>query len=407
MRRLIFALTILIGVGALPASAQEWSGHASLGLSGGHQTNLYLDPVIGTWNPDVQSPFWTITPQVNLTRNTSRTRTDLVVRAQAHPRRTEIPQFTQSSLRFRYRLHPNWTVGLLGGGSRYRYPAVQGSVDTARDSWWILPDLQWTPTSQTTMTLRTGLTQRIEKLPSLTDRQTSGLASLQATHWLTDRVQGALRLYYSTGRTSTAETTFGGTGGTLSTTYWPTNTVSVQGTFAVERLQYETLQPPGTAQNRLLRTGMEVEWTPRPSLTLFGRARALRSNLGEEGSETDAYLAAGLRFQIEGVLGGSADPPPQRRVCSSTDDGVRIRVPYNGDGTVYVTGDFNTWADPGTPLSRTDRGTWETTLELPPGRYAYRLRVKNGAETRWLDLPPYAQTANDPFGGTNGICIVQ
>jgi hypothetical protein len=257
------------------------------------------------------------------------------------------------------------------------------------------------------LTLRTGLTQRLEQLPSVTDRQTSGLASLQATHWLTERVQGAARLYYSTGRTSTAETTFGGTGGTLSTTYWPTSTVSVRGAVAVEHLQYETLQPSGSAQDRLLRTGVETEWTPRPSLTLFGRARMLRGNLSDGSSTTDAYLSAGLRLQVNGVLSGSAAPPPQRRVCTPTDEGVQVRVPYDGSGSVYITGDFNGWARPGVSLTETANNIWQTTLDLPSGRYAYRLRVKNGAETRWLDLPSYAHTAKDSFGGTNGICTAQ
>jgi hypothetical protein len=257
------------------------------------------------------------------------------------------------------------------------------------------------------LTLHTGLSQRIEQLPLVTDRQTSGLASLRATHWLTDRVQGALRGYYSTGRTSTTETTFGGTGGSLRATYWPTNSVSVRGAVAVEWLQYETLRPPGTTRDRLVRTGVEAEWTPRPSLTLFGRARALRARLGEDGVNTDTYLTAGLRLQMEGVLSGSTDPPPQQHVCSPTEEGVQIRVPYDGDGTVYVTGDFNAWAHPGIPLTQADDDTWEATLDLPSGRYAYRLRVKTDTETRWLALPSYAQTAKDPFGGTNGICTVQ
>ena len=408
MRRLLFvSLVIVSGVLACPASAQQWSGHATLGLSGGHQSNLYLDPVLGTWNPDVSSPFLAVTSQMGLSRNTSRTQTDLMVRAQLHPNRTEIPQFTQSLLRFHYQLHPNWNIGLLGGGTRYRYPAVHETVRTARDSWWALPTLQWTPTSNTMLTLQAGPNQRFEQLPTVTDRQTSGLVSLRATYWLTERVQGAVRLYHSTGRTSTAETTFGGTGSHISATYWPTNSVSVRGNVSVEQLQYETLQPPGTARDRILQTGIEAEWTPRSSLTLFGRARALRATLEENAPETDVHLAAGLRLQVEGVLGGSSPLPQQRRVCTTTDEGVRIRVPYDGTGTVYITGDFNQWARPGIPLRRTDTNTWQTTLALPSGRYAYRLRVKNGPESRWLNLPSYAHTTTDSFGGTNGICTVQ
>jgi hypothetical protein len=150
-----------------------------------------------------------------------------------------------------------------------------------------------------------------------------------------------------------------------------------------------------------------VEWALRPTITLFGRAGGLYADLNRSDSgTTDLHVSAGLRLRVQRVLGGTSDPPPQRRVCHPTDDGLRLRVPYEGDGTVHVTGDFNGWALPGVPLSRADGGTWQATLDLPPGRYAYRLRVVDGDEARWLVLPSYAQTAQDSFGGTNGVCTV-
>jgi hypothetical protein len=407
MWRLIVLIGLLIGIGTGPSGAQEWSGSAALGLSGGHQTNLYLDPVLGTWNPDVQTFFLGATPQLGLTRSASRTRIDLTVRGRLNPRRDDAPQLAQSSLRGRYRLGPDWTLGLVGGGTRYRYPAFREAVGTARDSWWVLPALQWTPTAETMLTLRTGLIQRFERLPTLVDRQTSGLVSLRATRWLTDRVQGEAQVHYSDGRTSTAETGFGGSGGTLAATYWPTDAVSVRGAVALEQLRYETLQPSGTARDRLGRAGVTVEWTPRSALTLFGRARALTADLGSGSPRTDAHVSAGVRLQTRQVLGGSVEPPSRRRVCENVDGGLRVRVPYEGKGTPHVTGDFNSWSLPGVPLRPTGDGLWETTLDLPAGRYAYRLRVVRDGSGRWLDLPSYARTAEDPFGGTNGVCTVQ
>lgn len=57
-------------------------------------------------------------------------------------------------------------------------------------------------------------------------------------------------------------------------------------------------------------------------------------------------------------------------------------------------------------LSPTDGDTWQASLDIPSGRYTYRLRVVEGDEARWLDLPSYAQTTQDSFGSTNGVCIV-
>ncbi len=375
-------------------------------VAGGYQTNLYLDPVLETWNADVTPALAALTPRLGLSRTTSRTRLDLTVRSRLHPRRTDTPQLTQSTLRFRYHLTPEWTLGATGGGTRYRFTTTTNSdPPTVRESWWLLPALQWTPTDETMFTFRTGLTQRVERSFSATDRQTSGLASLRATRWLTDRVRGGLRLYVSDGRTSLAETGFGGTGGSLSATYWPTSAVSVRGTVGAEQLRYET--GDATARDWIGRVGIEAEWTLRPTITLFGRTKALYAALDQQDSgTTDLHVSGGLRLQVQRVLGGTSDPPPQRRVCRNTDDGLRLRVPYDGDGKVHVTGDFNGWSLPGVPLTPADGGAWQTTLDLPSGRYAYRFRVVDGDQERWLDLPSYAQTAQDAFGSTNGICTV-
>jgi hypothetical protein len=256
------------------------------------------------------------------------------------------------------------------------------------------------------LTLRTGLTQRFEQLPSVTDRQTSGLAALRATHWLTDRLQGGLRLYYSSGRTSTAEAQFGGTGGTVALTYWPTTYVSLRGTVGAEQFRYETRAPSGTVRDRVGQTTLEVEWDLHPSVTLFGRAGASQATFAASDAPPDGHLSMGVRLSTQGILSESASATPPRRVCRDTANGLRIRVPYDGDGKLYATGDFNNWSLPGVPLRPTKDG-WKTTLDLPAGRYAYRLRVVDGDEARWLDLPSYAHTAESAFGDTNGVCTVQ
>ena len=405
MWRLLFVLGLFLGCATGPAPAQQWNGTAALDLAGGYQTNLYLDPVLGTWNPDVRPGLAALTPRLGVSRATSRTRLGLTVRSRLHPRRTDTPQLTQSTLRFRYHLTPEWALGTTGGGTRYRFTTVETDRRTVRDSWWLLPALQWTPTAETMLNFRTGLTQRADRSFSKTNWQTSGLASVRATHWITDRVRGGARLYTSSGRTSAGDGGVGGTGATLTTTYWPTNAVSVRGTAGAEQLRYDTVEE--AVRDRIGRARVEVEWTLRPAITLFGRTEALYANLDRSGSsDTDLHVTGGLRIQLQRDLGGTSDPPPQRRVCRTTEDGLQVRVPYEGSGTLYVTGDLTDWSLPGVPLEKTDGDTWQTTLDLPAGRYAYRLRIVDGDEARWLDLPSYAQTTQDSFGSTNGVCIV-
>jgi hypothetical protein len=117
-------------------------------------------------------------------------------------------------------------------------------------------------------------------------------------------------------------------------------------------------------------------------------------------------VAAGIRLRAQHVLGGTAPSPTPRRVCQKVDGQVQVQIPYDGSGRPHLTGDFNGWSMPGTPLTQTDNGTWTTTLSVPSGEYNYRIRIVDGDEQRWLDLPSYADTADDAFGGSNGVCTV-
>lgn len=408
MRRTLLGLWLLAGVLPLPVAAQQWTGTAALGLTGGHQTNTYLDPVLRSWDRPSDPTYAALTPQIGLVRNTSRTRLDLTAQTRLYPGRQNVPQFAQGNARLRYRLSPAWTVGAAAGGTRYRFALSPDSV-SSRNSWWALPSLQWAATPSVTLTVRGGLTERYVATGRGTDRQPSGLAALSADAWLTDRLNAEGRLYWSNGRTSIADAQFGGTGASLRGTFWPTGRWSVEATVAAEQLRYEDVQSSSTVRDRIGRGGIRTQWNVHSSVRLFAHAQALVARLAqadEDEADTDVHVSVGLRFQVQEVLGGTSEPPPQRRVCREVEGRVQVRIPYDGTGTPHLTGDFNGWSLPGTSMTRADGDTWTTTLSLPPGQYAYRVRIVDDSDRRWLDLPSYAQTADDSFGGTNGVCTV-
>ena len=396
MWRTLLGLLCLLGLLPQSSSAQQWTGTARLALTGGYQTNAYLDPVLRSWYDRSPTPgLAALTSQVGIARQARRTRLAAAARARLYPRRAGTPQFVQGHAQARYRLSPSWSVGTSGGGTRLR-------LGSSEESWWALPSVRWTPTSSTTVMARGGLTQRyVATDRGTTVRQDNRLAMLNVSFWLADRFRTEGRMYWSDGRTNTTGTGFGGAGVSVRGTYWPTNRWSVEARLGVEQVQYET-RP---SRSRFGRGGLKVAWHPRTAVTVFAQARASTARL-VDGSSTDMHIAAGVRLRTRRVLGGTPTSPPRRRVCQAVENGIQVQVPYDGPGTPHVTGDFNGWSLPGTPLTQTDDGTWTATLSVPSGEYAYRIRLVDGDERRWLDLPSYADTADDAFGGTNGVCTV-
>jgi len=69
---------------------------------------------------------------------------------------------------------------------------------------------------------------------------------------------------------------------------------------------------------------------------------------------------------------------------------------------VLVTGTFCDWQTNSCALKKSTRGTWETTLLLPPGRHEYRFFV----DGEWRDDPNCIERVPNPFGTENCILHV-
>ena len=70
---------------------------------------------------------------------------------------------------------------------------------------------------------------------------------------------------------------------------------------------------------------------------------------------------------------------------------------------VVLCGDFNDWSRDAAPLQRHEKGHWETTLPLAPGRYQYKFLV----DGEWLPDPLAPDHAWNQHGTLNSVIDVR
>jgi hypothetical protein len=78
---------------------------------------------------------------------------------------------------------------------------------------------------------------------------------------------------------------------------------------------------------------------------------------------------------------------------------------YPRASSVQVAGDFNNWQPVATPMEKVgdSSGVWQTKMNLPPGRYRYRLVV----DGQWQQDPYNHHTELNQFGEFNSIVEVK
>jgi 1,4-alpha-glucan branching enzyme len=87
----------------------------------------------------------------------------------------------------------------------------------------------------------------------------------------------------------------------------------------------------------------------------------------------------------------------------STQRGTAVfRLKASPTSAVKLAADFTGWAKRPLDLILGEGDTWEITVALPPGRYAYRFLVDN----EWYDDPQCAQREANPFGTFNAVIEV-
>ncbi len=88
---------------------------------------------------------------------------------------------------------------------------------------------------------------------------------------------------------------------------------------------------------------------------------------------------------------------------SSMRDAVVFVTLYPRAQNVQIAGDFNNWQPAATPMEKLgDTGVWQTKINLPQGRYRYRLVV----DGQWQQDPYNEHTELNPFGDFNSVIEV-
>lgn len=414
--------------GAPAAHAQETRGFAVLEAEPGYLTNAYLDPGFAAWNPAVQTAFGALGATGLLEWTGERTG----VRLLGTGRWTAFADGTDAWQAYLLRARGDRELGAAWAGeldlalSEVRQTADQRAL-------WVQGRLAWTASSRLRLSAGPGIAfRRLEAageagpteppLPPLPgapsgpggDRvpATSYVASVGADVWAGGGWRLELRGSGSHTDADDLGVDFRGAAGSLRATraFPGGGTLALGG--GAEGFGYRSaLDDPSaeTPDSDLLWHG-EVGWSQR-----LGRSAELRARLaalgsgastdgeGGDGSGFDYYASVGLRLTVGGALG---EAERQANLFTRTEDGVRVRVPYRGEGRLYLVGDFNGWADPGRPLEPAGDGVHAARLRLEPGVYRFRIRVREAGSERWLELPAGTATEDDGFGGENGVLVV-
>lgn len=128
--------------------------------------------------------------------------------------------------------------------------------------------------------------------------------------------------------------------------------------------------------------------TPKPR-----RSRERNSSdRKQQGFVPEFIPAAGELPGDESAAAKGRTPAPRRGVTV-------FHIDSPSAETVKLAADFTGWEKRPLDLVRAENGIWKITVQLPPGRYAYRFLV----DGEWQDDPRCPRHEANPFGTANAV----
>ena len=97
------------------------------------------------------------------------------------------------------------------------------------------------------------------------------------------------------------------------------------------------------------------------------------------------------------------DKKGNTRSTNGIQENIEFSFISQGAMHVNIAGEFNHWDTQALPMKKDKEGIWKARVELPPGRYEYKLFADNA----WVEDLPNSEVVFNPFGTRNFIISVQ
>ncbi len=436
------AVCVATALGASPSTGQELRGWIAGDLGPGYLTNGFLEPAFSGWTPGLDSGFGTLGATGALEWSASATTVSLVGRARwmavaessttwssylgraslrqglAEPLALEV-EGALSEVRETTDRRTLWARTLLAwtvsprvrlrvgpAVAQRRFPGLERSFDPGDAP--APPGTPGPPSAASVVGPIPGATARVNGTGDVTAVATSRLLSLELEAWPGSRWRVDGRLHGGHTDSDDLAVDYVGGGGSVRLTRWVGSDASLSVGGGLEGFGYRAAVESGDStpevpeDDLLWHAEASASWPLGTGIELRGRVAGVGDARSSAGA--DVLASVGLRVATGGRLGSAGERAA--RIWSPVPEGVRLSIPYRGEGRLHLTGDFNDWADPGLELRSAGGGVRTTTLGLEPGVYRYRIRVVEGDEERWLELPEGVPVEEDGFGGTNGVLVV-
>lgn len=410
-------IILFLGVLFLPIDvfSQNWDALLFLDGRTGYTSNTYLNPMLSEWNRENETGYATITPIGNIFMSKDQVSIDLITGG-AYSQFTDERDAWSSLfllLNSNYRINARWALGIETGGSRY-------SMQSNRSIYWAQPVLSFSPSLFTRVNLKAGSSFRKFNFDDGTEQ--SGYEqfnnyAVEFETWPVLRWQMRLGIFGDLDNPTESLGARFSSAINLSRN-WDLNLLT-----GIERYRFQIMTdggggggfPPGGNPGNQTTTRDEADILYRASAGIKYRINStLEASLSAdylnyystvtEESVSDMHASVGFRVTLFNSSRHTGEANVELR--QNTNQSILLNLKYEGEGQLYILGDFNDWDKPGTPLIKQKRGRYAAQLSLETGAYEYKILLVEGNEEKWLELSDDTFTVNDGFGGENGLIII-
>ncbi len=416
MKKILTGMFALITIPLYPADAQNLQSYLTLESKSGFSTNTFLNPFLSEWDRTESSGYSMISPIGQVFWNGERVSVDFTGAFVVEPffdgRDTWHGGLVFSELR--YRVASTFVAGAETGGSYF-------SSFFSRNLFWVQPKLTWIPSLFTKISFKAGpMFRDYDNFGEQDINDTIAPYALEFETWpgVNWQVLGGIYGNLSTSLDDNLS-------GSLMLRRLFNNRFNLGVRLGADRFDNEIVITDGgpggppfggipsqrrvsEATDILVRTGISAGYEIFSAFSVTMNLDHVTLFSTGTNSISDAHIAAGVRYTFpvkkSGRKGSNA---ADARWDQQSDSSIILNVNYEGNETLYITGDFNRWEIPGEVLTKQKRGRYAVNLNLEPGVYEYKiLAMENGTE-KWIEFSEDTFTVDDGFGGDNGLMIIE